>query len=537
MGAAQVLANVLSRKEMIMKRNNLSHIQIDLSDQKDLNRYLYSSLTVSGTSPKSWPTQFTKACQWYADLVGLGFGRIPFFLVHDLGFLFLFGNQFPFRILNPSVLLEEGEEDKRALRASYENRVLNRILSLPIFFECLEALEEKGKRNEVVVSFLERILEPLKDLPLPSILATPSAIRSGSIPTLKTPEDSLKELEEILVEGFPEEFFAGDQFSFCEMQCQVVSEAFEMIPLSKYLGPEDVFIARHFEILGGRAQRIIARQISEFEGKLGVSPPPPAGWVPETPEVKVDLEDAGYFPQGGLDEMANRGSFENLVQSQLAFVDKTEDIDLFSLRYVEGELLYYTRDDGQLLRRSRAIHIFFEMGEEYEFHYPGQPARLSILLRSFLNRFVEDLFSVFESDSLRIILHVIGSSSSQNQELSEFWRIRFSERVEKGELKIEVEKNFDLKEIPSPYVVPGRISSVVYLGPKNFPGKDHREQQYRSNLAVYWAKLDLEKEGDWRVLENTSSTQWSFDLGVSTNQIVPALTSLKTQLVWRNFGS
>jgi len=522
-----------------MNQGILSNIHLDLSDQKDLYRYLIANLEVSGALSLSWASRFSRACQWYADLLGLGFDKVPFFLVHDLGFLFLLGNRFPFRVLearNSSLISEEDEEKnlRKTLRATYENRVLNRVLSLPIFYECSDVLEEKGKRREIIVLFLERLLEPFKEAPLPFLLTTPYAVRSTQAPSSITPEEASKDLDQFISENWPEVFSEGTSFSFCELQCQIVSDFFEMLPLHKTLGPEDVFIARHYDLLGNRAQRLVVRKISEFEGLLGSAPPPPSEWAPESPEVKVDLEDAGFFPQGGLDEMATRGSIENLVQSQLALIEDTKGPDLFSLRYIEGELLYYTRDEGQLLRRSRAVHLLCEMNEDYDFQYPGQPSRLSVLLKSFLNQFVEDLFSVFESDSLQIILHAIGK---QGKELAKLWGIRFSERVEKGEVQVHIKEELgSLEEIPSPYVVPGRISSFVYVGPREKPPEDLRLQHFRSNLAVFWAKLDFEEKSNWGGLTEANQKQWAFDIGVSTDQIMPVLSALKTQLVWRTFG-
>lgn len=521
-----------------MTKCDLSKIKIDLSDQRDLYKHLVASLTMSGASLSSWPTSFSRACSWYADLLGLGHNRLPFFLVHDLGLIFLSGNQFPFRALEgESKTKSEGgreRENKKILRSKYENRILNRILNLPIFYECADVIEETGRSPEVVGLFLERILAPLKNLPLPPILVTPHTVRSLSVPASLDPEKCAQEIDQSLRETFPDAFEEGFSMSFFEKQCEVVADAFEMLSLREALGQEDLFIARHYEIFGGRAQRLIARQVSEFEGLLGAAPSPPSDWVPETPEVKVELEDAGFFPQGGLDEMANRGSFENLVQSQLAMMENTEGPDLFSLRYVEGELLFYTRDEGQLLRRSRAVHLFLDLSEDYDFHYPGQPARLSVLLKAFLNRFLDDLFSVFETDSLRVIVHPMGPNKS---DLSEFINIRFSERVERGEVSLQEEEKLDLETDPSPYVVPGRITTLLYIGPQVAPTQKIRDNHYRSNLGLFWANLDLEGEENWSDLEGTSQQQWEFKIGASTSHILPTLSALKTQLVWRNFGS
>ena len=55
------------------------------------------------------------------------------------------------------------------------------------------------------------------------------------------------------------------------------------------------------------------------------------------------------------------GSLENLVTSELIYMDPPSssgmkgDVDLFDMRYVEGELLYYTRDEAIFVRRRRQV--------------------------------------------------------------------------------------------------------------------------------------------------------------------------------------
>lgn len=513
-----------------------SEIKIDLSDQKFLKKYLRASLSMSGACEDQSYYSYSMACKWYANLMGIGFNRLPFFLVHDLGLLLLTGNQFPFAILgeNRKELWSEEKTSKDKLRSNYENRVLNRVLTLPVFHECYDIIAENKQNPEIIGLFLERILSPLQEIELPVVIATPHIIRSVSVLGYLDAQECVEEIDSKIRSQFPEYFEDGNTENIFEIQSRVISDIFEMLSLRKAIGPEDLFIARHYNVYPTRAQRLIGRQIAEFEGLLGESPSPPSDWVPETPEVKVELEDAGFFPQGGLDEMSNRGSFENLVQSQLAFMEKTKGPDIFSLRFVEGELLFYTRDEGQLLRRARALHVVLDLSPEYDFHYPSQPARLSVLLQSFVNRFVEDIFSLFEMDSIQVILHTLGEKNSQ---ITNSFLIRFSERVARAEVKVEKSNFLDLESIPSPYLVPGRVTTLLYLGPQEPPQEKLREMHYRSGMGIFWATLNLEEEENWRFLEQTPRAQWGFKIGASTKHILPTLSALKTQLVWRNFGS
>src|SRR5690349_22712781 len=67
------------------------------------------------------------------------------------------------------------------------------------------------------------------------------------------------------------------------------------------------------------------------------------------------LEDDAAFPQGGFSSVSNVGSLENLVTSELVYMEDDAGLDLFDMRYVEGELLYYTRDESLVVRRRRRV--------------------------------------------------------------------------------------------------------------------------------------------------------------------------------------
>jgi len=73
------------------------------------------------------------------------------------------------------------------------------------------------------------------------------------------------------------------------------------------------------------------------------------------------LADDTLYPAGGFASItaggASTGNIENLVTSELVYMEDDEPIDLFSLRYVEGELLHYTRDDSVFRRHRHLVGI------------------------------------------------------------------------------------------------------------------------------------------------------------------------------------
>jgi hypothetical protein len=140
-----------------------------------------------------------------------------------------------------------------------------------------------------------------------------------------------------------------------------LSEAYEALASAArraraLLGDAEVFTLENLAQLQGRAQRLALEQAVEAAEALAQALPlrarrrtPPAGQSP------TQLEDEAAFPQGGFSSVSNVGSLENLVTSELVYMDDDAGLDLFDVRYVEGELLYYTRDESLFVRRRRVV--------------------------------------------------------------------------------------------------------------------------------------------------------------------------------------
>ncbi|MFP2927326.1 hypothetical protein ACLESO_19440 [Pyxidicoccus sp. 3LG] len=96
-------------------------------------------------------------------------------------------------------------------------------------------------------------------------------------------------------------------------------------------------------------------QAVEAAEALSRTLPPKLRARPVSGPTPTTLEDEAAFPQGGFASVSNVGSLENLVTSELVYMEDEPDLDLFDVRYVEGELLYYTRDESVAVRRRRVI--------------------------------------------------------------------------------------------------------------------------------------------------------------------------------------
>jgi len=523
----------------VANANALSRLHLELTDQTKLQHYLIASLSVSGAALEHWSSGFGRACAWYAHLLGQGYDRVPFFVVHDVGHLLLEGRRFQFRLLSGSdAATEATSHDSVAARArrrqvAYENHLLNRLLGLPAFERCVEALEDVARNDAIVGMLLERLLQPLRTAPLPRVEAPPHMVRGVSLGRHVTPETAAHDLAEALHLDDVEPGLDGP--AMLDTMALTCAERFQTLQLRGLIGEEDAFIVRNFDVLGTRTQRLLARQIAETEHALGEAPPPPPHLRSETPQVAVDLEDAGYFPQGGLDQLATRGSIENLVRSELVYLDPEQRPDIFTMRFVEGELLYYTRDEGQLMRRSRALHVVLDIGHEHDVLFPGHPARVSVLLRAVVQRLVEDVSVLHESDALHLTLHATGPLA---EEIAAQWGVRFSERIERGELDVVAAASApDLSEIPSPLVEQGRISSLIYIGGASPPEADRQLHHQRAGLAITWLRVvDEASDGARHATASDLASDWQMELGLADEDVMDTLRTLRTALTWRAFS-
>jgi hypothetical protein len=122
------------------------------------------------------------------------------------------------------------------------------------------------------------------------------------------------------------------------------------------LGPEDVFELEHGTALAELGQRVALRQLLQAADRLQTTLPrhrlsPPPG----RKEVPTRVLDEDTYPVGGYASVANRGSMESLLHSQLAYMEDDDRPDLFDIKYLRDELLYYSRDENQFLRRRRTL--------------------------------------------------------------------------------------------------------------------------------------------------------------------------------------
>jgi hypothetical protein len=194
--------------------------------------------------------------------------------------------------------------------------------------------------------------------------------------------------------------------------------------IPEVLGPEDVFELEHGTALDDLSQRLALRQVLQVSRRMEEALPrhrlrPLAG----RQEVPTRVLDEDTYPVGGFSSLSTRGSVESLLHSQLAFMERNARPDLFDIKFLRDELLYYARDENQFLRRRRTFAIVL---------YPDLvhtrikdavlPYQRGILLWSMLQATIDKLSEWLSTDALCFILYFVtqGKESPLGQEREMF---------------------------------------------------------------------------------------------------------------------
>jgi hypothetical protein len=127
---------------------------------------------------------------------------------------------------------------------------------------------------------------------------------------------------------------------------------------AEVLGPEDLFELEHGTALREFGERVALRQVLQAAAYLETAlPQRQPRTLPHRQQVPTRMLDEHTYPVGGFASLSNRGSIESLLQSQLAYMEKVDRPDLFDAKYLRDELLYYSRDENEFLRRRRTFAV------------------------------------------------------------------------------------------------------------------------------------------------------------------------------------
>src|SRR5262249_7588093 len=174
---------------------------------------------------------------------------------------------------------------------------------------------------------------------------------------------------------------------------------------AEVLRPEDLFELEHGTALKDFGERVALRQVVQAAAYLESTLPPRRTRArPQRHEVPTRVLDEDTYPVGGFASLSTRGSMESLLPSQLVFMERSGRPDLFDVKYVRDELLYYSRDENQFLRRRRtfAIILFADLIHT-RLKDPALRWQRGILLLALLVVAIRKLCDWLSSDALSFV--------------------------------------------------------------------------------------------------------------------------------------
>lgn len=254
--------------------------------------------------------------------------------------------------LTQSFAISNTDPELRNIIRAYEDYVLNKLITDSRLRSAKDAYQRLSsvQRPLAVGFFVKTILERLKfDT---NILMAPEFVRNFA----KVSHEEIQHLGLTVLE-------CKDDIN--KYLINAYKRLIELARISSsLLADSDIFILENFTVLNNCTQRLAINHILTTIDNLSVNIPQQLITRHKSEgDIITAIKDEGTFPIGGFSSMSTSGSFENLVTSELIYMDNSRtnnSTDIFDLRYVEGELLYFTRDESVCIRPQRNIFLFFD---------------------------------------------------------------------------------------------------------------------------------------------------------------------------------
>ena len=357
------------------------------------------------------------ALGWLRALWEAGDDALPLDLVHDLGVLLLEGRGFTFASSQDLALWSEEE---RSARLSYEDRVLGRWVLDPSVGDAHVAIaglggEHRGRAVAHAVGLALGTASRRAEASVDLGAGNPATLRSAWREALALLGAWRRRSEG---EGADSEVDAGWRAWALERRAALLAQLGE----GRLFSPEDLWELAHLAELPSESTRLALRELHAATAAIGGLGPGVAMLVRRrAQEVAVDDHDASHYPAGGFDALSTRGRFENLVRSEVAYVDEGREllgtIDLFDVRFAQGELLFYTRDESPLFDQRRSVTVVIERPLELRHKHPELAAQTLVLVDAAVLRLQADMLQVFGPNGAE--LHLRWRAAAGDREAAE----------------------------------------------------------------------------------------------------------------------
>ncbi|MHB1425578.1 MAG: hypothetical protein ACYC3I_20615 [Gemmataceae bacterium] len=274
------------------------------------------------------------------------------------------------------------------LLRTYEDHVLGKFYADWTFSRASDALRRYQGRDQArgLAFVLQRFAERSG---FQGVRLSPSVLKSA----LEAPP------EEVLSQGWEALQRDGIQEALTTQYEMLIAAARRS---AEVLGPEDVSQLERGTALKPEGEQLAERQVLRAAHLLEESLPRhrlrPSS---RRREVPTRLLDEDTYPVGGYSSLATHGSIESLLHSQLAYMESDRRPDLFDIKFLRDELLYYARDENQFLRRRRTfVFVLYPDLEQTRFKDRGLDYQRGVLLLALLYVLVRKLAAWLSTDAL-----------------------------------------------------------------------------------------------------------------------------------------
>jgi hypothetical protein len=358
-----------------------------LRDSDDARRFLLQGLWWQRVLPPR-PSRVRPVLQWALEIVSAGGDLPPISFLADLGHVALGEAANEPEALATAIPSLTLPTRWTGLLRTYEDHLLGKFYADWTFNRAGDALRRyKGRDQARGLAFVFKQFAARSGFQ--GVRLSPGVLKS----LLEAPTDEVHSQgwESLSRDGLHEALIP-----LYEMLIDVARRTAEV------LGPEDVSQLERGTALKPEGEQLAERQVLRAAHLLEESLPrhrlrPRL----RRGEVHTRILDEDTYPVGGFASLATRGSVESLLHSQLAYMEDGQRPDLFDIKFLRDELLYYARDENQLLRRRRTfVFVLYPDLDQTRFKDRGLDYQRGVLLLALLYVIVRKLAAWLSADAL-----------------------------------------------------------------------------------------------------------------------------------------
>lgn len=391
---------------------------VEIRDTTEARRFVVQSLWLQRVLK---PTEDTvrHVLEWCMEMSSAGHPVQPPGFVADCGHL-VFGAHSDAdteRTQLPSV--------RPGLVREYEDYVLGKLYADSSFERGSDALAHYGSPRDRSKGLAFLLAQLSEQTGFDGVVLSPGVIR----------ELERAEPADVLAEGWKS--LTDEASDYLTSQYELLIQ--RVHNTGQTLAPEDVFELEHKTALAGFGPRVALRQMLRAANRFqSVMPKFHSPGRSRHVEVATHILDEDTYPVGGFTSISNRGSIESLLHSQLAYMERDDDLrpDLFDIKFLRDELLYYSRDENQFFRRRRTFVIaLFPSLVETRVKDPDLPYQRIILTLAMIQALVETLIEWLAEESLQFEILIPESGVLATE--TELIEMVFREQIVNGTVEVQ----------------------------------------------------------------------------------------------------